>query len=190
MHLSPIQHADWLRLLSLPLLTSPPPATRTTSSPLSPTSRRCTSRSTGPSTSSWWTCCCTKPSSLPTRSTASGLQMRRSSFGYTGAAAAKVFLCLGGRSKAQTWLWVQMGPVGKAGEDAGSILPLRAVGRPEEGHRGDPFCQELFWLGWWLGDKLVFGPAWTLVAAWLSPCQGVGGEAARLCSALQGMGQH
>lgn len=35
----------------------------------------------------------------------------------------------------------------------------------------------------------MFGPAWTLVAVWLS-CQGAGGEAARLCSALQGMGQH
>lgn len=64
------------------------------------------------------------------------------------------------------------------------------MGRPEEGHRGDSFCQELFWLGWWLGDKLVFGPAWTLVVVWLSPCQGAGGEAARLCGALQGMGQH
>lgn len=83
-----------------------------------------------------------------------------------------------------------MGPVWWAGEDAGSILPLRAVGRPKEGHRGDSSCQELFWLWWWFGDKLVLGHWDRVVAVWLSPCQGAGGEAARLCGALQGMGQH
>lgn len=39
------------------------------------------------------------------RSTVSGRRMRRSSFGYTGEAAAKALLCWGSRSRACTCLW-------------------------------------------------------------------------------------